>query len=303
MTIRHLKTFITVVETGSVSKAAEKLCIAQPSVSQTIKELEHYYDAVLFNRVGKKLSITKDGLALLAKAKEVVNSFDDFESLASKNKISPTIYIGSTMTFGAISLPNIILELQKQIPNLDPRFYIDKMKGLEEKILNGTIDFAFSEGIVSSKLIKSIVFGEDRLVCVSGLQYPIPSSIKIEDLLHYDILLREEGSAPRKIIDEKLASKGIKVTNPRMTSVSNMIIISMVLYNQGVAILPYDLVKKYLQTGQLREITIENIELKRKLCVIYHKNKRFTATAKKALAISEQLLKEHLIASSEVESE
>ena len=48
MTIRHIKVFIKVCEHGSVSKAAEELCIAQPSVSQTIKELETYYNIVLF---------------------------------------------------------------------------------------------------------------------------------------------------------------------------------------------------------------------------------------------------------------
>lgn len=59
MTIRHLKVFIKVCEFNSISKAAEELCIAQPSVSQTIKELEHYYDVILFNRINKKLVLQK----------------------------------------------------------------------------------------------------------------------------------------------------------------------------------------------------------------------------------------------------
>ena len=80
MTIRHLKVFIQVCECDySISKASEFLCVAQPSVSQTIKELENYYGVILFNRINRKLTLTNEGQTLLAKAKEIVKSFDEFE--------------------------------------------------------------------------------------------------------------------------------------------------------------------------------------------------------------------------------
>ena len=53
MTIRHLRVFIMVADLGSMTKAANKLFIAQPSVSQTIKELEDYYNIRLFERLSK----------------------------------------------------------------------------------------------------------------------------------------------------------------------------------------------------------------------------------------------------------
>ena len=188
MTVRHLKTFILVAEQGSISKAANVLHVAQPSVSQTIKELEHYYDAHLFNREGKTLTLTIEGEALLAKAKEVVYSFSEFEDLATKAAFSPTINIGATMTFGTFTLPNLILDLKKEIPNLDPYFYIDKIKGLEEKILNGDLDFAITEGLVKSKSIKMDIFGTDNLVAVKGNEYNAPNKLKLKDLLNYDLL-------------------------------------------------------------------------------------------------------------------
>ena len=54
MTIRHLKIFITVADTGKMSAAAEKLYISQPSVSQAIRELEEHYQTLLFERLSKK---------------------------------------------------------------------------------------------------------------------------------------------------------------------------------------------------------------------------------------------------------
>ena len=61
MNIRHLKIFITVADCGKMSEAAEKLFISQPSVSQAIKEIEDYYGVKLFERLSKKLYITKSG--------------------------------------------------------------------------------------------------------------------------------------------------------------------------------------------------------------------------------------------------
>lgn len=289
MTIRHLKTFIKVVELGSISKAAEELCITQPSVSQTIKELESYYNTILFDRVGKKLVLTKDGQSLLAKAKEVSLSFDEFEDLAKKADYSPKVSIGATMTFGTYALPELVREVKNQIPNLDPYFYIDKIQGLEDKILRGDLDFAITEGLVASKQIKMNVFGTDNLIAIAGNDYPIPDKIKLEDLLKYDLLVREVGSAPRRILDNALALKGIRILNPRMESVSNMIIISMAMHNNGVGVLPYDIVKRYLDEGKIREIKLDT-PLERKLCLIHHKNKRFTSIEKKAFNICQKIL-------------
>lgn len=293
MTIRHLKTFILVTELGSISKAAEELCVAQPSVSQTIKELENYYNAQLFNREGKKLTLTTEGLALLAKAKEVIYSFSEFEELAYKAEFSPTINIGATMTFGTFSLPILLDTLKREIPNGDPRFYIDKIHPLEEKILNGDLDFAIIEGLPTSKMIKTNIFGEDRLVVVAGQDYNIPNKIKLTDLPKYELLLREVGSAPRRILDSALAVKGVKITHSRMESISNMIIIALAINNKGVGILPADIVKRYLDEGKLKEIETDT-QLIRKLCLISHKNKRFTSNEKKAYQLCEKELKSRM---------
>ena len=69
MTIRHLKIFLAVAESGKMSLAAEQLFITQPSVSQAIRELEEHYQTLLFERLSKKLYITEDGKKLYVTAK------------------------------------------------------------------------------------------------------------------------------------------------------------------------------------------------------------------------------------------
>ena len=64
MTLRHLSIFLTVCKENNMTKAAQKLYITQPSVTQAIKELEIYYNVQLFERNGKKIAISKDGYKL-----------------------------------------------------------------------------------------------------------------------------------------------------------------------------------------------------------------------------------------------
>lgn len=293
MTIRHLKVFIKVCEFNSISKAAQDLNIAQPSVSQTIKELEKYYDVILFDRVSKKLILTKEGEALLAKAKDVISEFDDFESLANKGDLNPSINIGATMSFGEFVLPNLVKEIKRELPEVDPHIYIDKSKGLEEKILRGDLDFAIVEGMTSNRSLKTIQTGEDRLCVVASSSFDIPNSLKLEEITKYDLLLREAGSPSRRIFDYQLVLKGIKINKPRLESISNNVVISMALSGNGVGVLPYALAKKYLEEGSLKEIKLD-VPLNRKLFVITTKSKKFNKISKKAYSICINLLRKKI---------
>lgn len=79
MTIRHLKIFVAVADTGQMSKAARLLYLSQPTVSQAIRELEEHYHVLLFERLSKRLYITEEGKRLLSHAREVLARFDHLE--------------------------------------------------------------------------------------------------------------------------------------------------------------------------------------------------------------------------------
>ncbi len=83
MTIRHLRIFIEVVTSESMSAAASKLFISQPTVSQAIRELEEHYGVLLFNRLNRRLYITDAGKKLFSYAKGVVKQFDELEEKCS----------------------------------------------------------------------------------------------------------------------------------------------------------------------------------------------------------------------------
>ena len=79
MTLRHLRIFAAVVDNGTMHAAAEKLFISQPTITQTVKELEEHYGCLLFERFGKRLVITPAGQELLEHARSLLAEFDRLE--------------------------------------------------------------------------------------------------------------------------------------------------------------------------------------------------------------------------------
>lgn len=280
MTLRHLKVFITVCETGSVTRAAENLHIAQPAISQTISDVEKYYGVALFNRINQKLKLTEDGKLLFIKAKEVVLNFEEFENMAKSAAERPKINIGASLTFGKTVLPGIMRYVKDNMPEVRLFSVINNAREIQEGILDGNIDFAIIEGKPSFPNIKALEYSSDKLTVVCGYDYDYPNEVSIKELAKADLLLREKGSASRDYLESLFDINDLAFT-PTMESISNQAIISAVRENLGVAVLPEDLIKSYLGKKRMKEVKIKDAELIRKSYVISHKNKTFLKSARK----------------------
>lgn len=275
MTIRHLKTFIAVCKCGGITAAAKELRVAQPAVSQTISEMEKYYDVVLFNRIKQRLVITEAGKDLYFKAKDVVESFDEFENLAFNGDYSAVIKIGTSVTIGKQYVPKILKKLHEAYPTVKPILKIDKASVIENELSIGNLDFAIVETSVKATNILSFEFDKDRLVAISGNDYLKKDELTLSELLNYDLLLREKGSASRDYLDSLLALNGLTAT-PTIESISNQAIISSVIEGQGVSVLPENIVAPYLERGQVKAFSIIGENLERVAYIITHKNKKLS---------------------------
>ena len=289
MTIRHLNVFIKVCELGSVSKAAEELCVAQPSVSQTIKELESYYKVVLFDRVNKHLVLTHEGQILLQEAKDVIREFEEFENIALNRDLNPTVKIGATITFGNFVIPKFNKEIKEKYPNADPLFIVDKPAEIECRLLHGDLDFAFIEGAITSKLLKSQKIGNDELIAICASSSSIPEKLSLVDLTKYDLFVREKGNPARRVLDYQLGTKGYKLHEPRVEAVCNSVILSMAIEGQGIGILPAATARRWLKEGVIRKIELDT-PLNRNLYLVWHKNKTFNRTSSNLFEIAKHIL-------------
>ena len=132
MTIRHLKIFLAVAESGKMSLAAEQLFITQPSVSQAIRELEEHYQTLLFERLSKKLYITEDGKKLYVTAKQLVTQFESLEESMQKENRREKLRIGGTITLGSGILSRVVRDLRAEQPDLDIYSYMNNTQIIEQ---------------------------------------------------------------------------------------------------------------------------------------------------------------------------
>ena len=286
MTLRHLKIFVTVCETGSTTAAGEKLHIAQPSISLAISELEDYYGIKLFDRIAKRLYITEAGKKFLQYATHIVGLFEEMEREIKNFDATGIIRIGVSITIGNYLLPGYITRFKKIHPQMDVKVIIDNSEKIQQYILSNQIDIGLIEGIVYSPYIAEHKFRDDELVMVCGNAHPFANqkNIEISKLQNESFILRESGSAGREIFDSTMTSLGIKIL-PAWESTSAQAIIRAVQANLGISVLPYLLVKDSLNRKEISQFHIDGIRFQRSFSVIYHQNKFLTESAKDFIAL------------------
>lgn len=286
MTLRHLKIFVAVCEAQSVTKAAQSLHLAQPSVSLAITELEGYYGVVLFDRISRKLLITELGKQFLEYATHIVTLFDRMETEIRNWDTAGILRIGSSITIGNHLIPGYVKTFTATHPQIKVQVTIDNSRNIEDRILTNEVDFALIEGIVHSPQIESQKFMEDELVLICGKVHPLyeKDEVEVQDLAGYDFILREKGSGGRELFDSTMLVHQIEI-EPLWESVSNQAIIRAVTQGLGIAVLPRSLLEKELLDGSLRKVAIKEVAFKRDCFVIFHRNKYLTESAKAFIEI------------------
>lgn len=277
MTIRHLKIFIAVAESGKMSSAAKKLYITQPTVSQVIAEIEENYGARLFERLSKKLYITDAGKQLLGYARHIVALFDEMERNLKNSADHVLLRIGATITVGTCVMTDIITSYERENPYVQTRIFVANTQIIEQMLCNSELDIALVEGNIKNEelLVRPVI--EDELVLVCGCNHPFFSreDIFAEELNGECFLLREEGSGTREKFDDYVREHNIKII-PKCTSHCSGAILNGVVANHGLTVISRMLVTEKEKEGKLRIIPIRDAKFARTFNVVYHKNKFFS---------------------------
>lgn len=286
MTLRHLKIFVAVCKTGSATAAGEKLYIAQPSISLAISELEDYYGIKLFDRIAKRLHITEAGKQFLQYATHIVDLFEDMEREVKNFDKMGVIRIGASITIGNYLLPDYITKFKQLYPKMDVKVMIDNTDKIQQYILSNQIDIGLIEGIVHSPYLLEEKFSDDELILICSNNHPFAQceGILLPQLQQEELILREVGSAGREIFDSTMITQGLEIS-PAWESSSTQAIVHAVQANLGVSVLPYLLVKDYIDRKEISQFQLKGIQFKRSFCVIYHCNKFLTESAKDFIAI------------------
>jgi len=290
MTIRHLKIFITVYDEKNMTAAANKLFITQPSVSQAIKELEAQYEVVLFERLSRKLYATASGEKLYQYATHIIKLVDDMEDNLRENSFKKKLFIGANYTVGSVLIHKYIKKFKGLYPDSEIKVIINKSSILKEMLRKNELDLALIEEMTNTSDLIQDVFYDDHIVIVADPEHHLfaKEAVIAHDIVNEHLLLREKGAGVRDLFESKMSQLGLFI-NPYWESTSTTALINAAENKIGIAVLPFQLVEDHIASDFLKELKVKDMNLSRKLAIVYHKNKFLTDTIQDFIKVCHKL--------------
>ncbi|WP_073147882.1 selenium metabolism-associated LysR family transcriptional regulator [Paramaledivibacter caminithermalis] len=286
MDFKQLETFVAVVKLKSFSKAAENLFITQPTVSNHIINLEKELNTVLINRTNKKITLTTAGALLYKHAIDILNKKENaiFTLNQFKGKIEGILEISSSTIPEQYFLPELLKKFSKIYPHVKYDLKKYDTGQVIDKILYGEIDFGIVGAKKEHKQLEYIEIMDDRIVFVgpnAGGKYLNIDSITLEKLLKLPIIIREEGSGTRNIVENVLSKNNISLDDLNIVAyIENTETIKQcVKKGLGFTFISHQAVAWDIENELLKDIHIKDFQVKRKFYFVYHKSRALSPLA------------------------
>ena len=290
--LEYYKIFYYVVKYGRFTKAAEKLCITQPAVSQAMKHLEEDLSTTLFYRTQKGMRLTREGEELYTYIKQGYEyMMMGEEKIKEMRDLSHgEIRIGaSDMTLQFFLLP-YLEQFHQQYPKVKIAVTNGPTPDTIRQLLSSNIDF----GVVSTpfEMREEIDFQETSQiedVIVAGSRFlDLKGKVHSYGILNeLPMICLEENTSYRGFADRYLLENGVEL-RPEIELATSDMIVQFVLRNLGVGIVMKDFVRKYLEEDQLFELKFEKPFPKRKIGMIQKKKHPLSSAASKFLEMIEE---------------
>jgi len=276
----RIETFLCVCRTMNYTKAAEELCITQPAVSQHIRYLEQQYGVRLFEQTGRQIHLTRAG-EILRDSMTVMEN--DEQKIAEKlrtldDPVKP-LSVGATRTIAEYVMPHAAAGFLQNHPDINLHIHSGNTAQLMEMIDEGEIEFALVEGYYPASEYEHLTFRSERFVpvCSSAHTFAKPPE-KLGDLLSERLILREEGSGTRNILERNLAVKNLAVTNfsHRLIAENMHTIVRLLKEDCGISFLYEIAAREEIEKGTLRVIDLQDFSMTHDFDFIWAKESIFS---------------------------
>ena len=279
MDLWQLKIFCKVVELKSFSKAGEAVHLSQPTVSSHIKELEGHFGTRLVDRLSRRVLPTKAGELLYDYAQQLVALRDRTEAVMAEfsGKMKGRLSIGGSTIPGGYLLPRIIGLFSKRYPEVRISLKVGDTSEILSMVATGRIEAGVVGAKSSDKLLQQVPMALDEmcLVVPSDHIWAQRQTIKFKELLGEPFIVRELGSGTLRSIEQQLQKKGYTVSDLNIVAeMGSTEAVRQAIKNKvGLSILSAIAVADDIQTGLLKAISIEGLNLKRSFYLTTHKQR------------------------------
>ena len=270
----RMETFLAVCQYMNFTKASEKLNITQPAVSQHIRFLEKHYKTKLFRYEGKKLRLTEAGEMLRSASLTMMHDELELKKQMETPGEKEELRFGATRTVGDVLMGKILERYLRQYPDAEIHMIVENTQELLKRLDEGVIDFALVEGFFKKSEYDFQKFSEENYIGVCSPEYSFQKEPdKIENVFQERLLLREEGSGTREVLERWLETQNLSIRDfERIMEVGSLHTIrELTKAGCGITFLYEAAVREDLENGSLIRIPLQDFQVSHDFTFIWRR--------------------------------
>jgi DNA-binding transcriptional LysR family regulator len=292
MTLRQFEVFLAVAHEKNFSRAATKIHLSQPTLSEHIGELERELGKKLFFRRGREVTLTEAGRVFEDYAARIVSAVDGVrQAMMELDGLGHgSLLIGASTTPGLYVMPGIIAMFRARYPGVDLKLQIANSQVIEDRVKERELDLGIVGGHAvgpGEECLAAGLLDELVLIVPPGHPWAARRDIAPAQLAGQPLLLREEGSATRHVTERALQRAGVKF-RVAMQLDHTEAIKQGVMAGLGVAFVSIFAVRGELEMGRLCPVRLRGLRVQRHFHVLHHESRRVTASARAFMEMLDQ---------------
>jgi len=291
--LRRLEIFVKVAELGSFSRAAERLFLTQPTVSEHVRALEDELGVQLLDRLGRGATPTRAGTLLLGYAQRMLAlSRETTQAMAQlQGRVSGELVVGGSTIPGEYVLPALIGAFRAKYPDVSVSLRIGGSGEVQAWVEEGRVELGVVGAPPTARALEGRQLMADELVVVVAAGHPwaTRATVSLDDLKAEPMIVRERGSGSRETFERALEGVGLDLAAFRIVGeiASTQAIKQAVRAGVGVSIISRRAVVDECRAGLLACVKLRDITISRAFHLVTHRDRSRSPLAQAFLAFVE----------------
>jgi len=252
MEIHQLRYFVAVADEGNFSRAAAKVRVAQPSLSQQIRKLEAEIGQPLFDRLPRSVVLTEAGRCFIDYARQILASIGDARRCVDEltEAVTGKLAVGAIPTIAPYVLPELVVKFQKDYPEVTLELVEDVTDGITRRIDAGELDVALASTCEPSPTLRRQSLGNEPLLALVPETDPLATKtlVELDDLKSHRFLLLHEmhclSQQVHHLLETRRLRPEIALAGSQLTTIARMVAAGI-----GVSIVPQMMLKHQATPG------------------------------------------------------
>lgn len=290
MTINQIRAFLAVSKYLNITRAAESLCISEPSVFKQVKSLEDFCGIRLYRKVGRQIELTPEGRFVQADVREILLRVERLGQRFKQAAPAPnggSLAVGGSHTPSVALIPSLLARFKESHPNTQIIFRTKSSRGIEQLVVQSQVEIGVITNPSNSRLLRLLPCREEDIVVVASAKHPLANKFELSltEVAQTPLIIKKGRQGRPSAFLRQIESQGFRL-NILMECESGQAIKIAVMKGMGIGILYRDQVESELEAGSLKPLRIAGAKvINGKSFIVYRKGRPLSPNAVDYLAL------------------